>query len=150
MVDIGDKAINFTLKNHTGKKVSLSDFEGRKVLLSFHPLAWTNVCAQQMKALDDNYTRFEELNTIPFGLSVDSSACKRAWRKELEISKLIFLSDFWPHGEMAASYGIFIEKEGVSQRANIILDEDQNICFIKVYPMSELPDLEEIFKLLER
>lgn len=115
MVTVGDKAMDFALKDHKGKKVTLSDFSGRNVLLSFHPLAWTNVCAQQMKALEDNYTRFEELNTVPFGISVDSSPCKRAWRKELGIEKLVFLSDFWSHGELAVSYGVFIEKEGVSR-----------------------------------
>lgn len=149
MVTIGDKAKDFTLRNHKGKKVNLSDFSGRKVLLSFHPLAWTSVCAQQMKTLEENYARFAESNTIPFGISVDPSPCKRAWRKELGIEKMAFLSDFWPHGELAASYGIFIEKEGVSQRANIILDEEQYIIFVKVYPMSQLPELEEIFQVLE-
>jgi peroxiredoxin len=149
MVTVGDKAMDFTLKDHKGKKVTLSDFSGRNVLLSFHPLAWTNVCAQQMKALEDNYTRFEELNTVPFGISVDSSPCKRAWRKELGIEKLVFLSDFWPHGELAVSYGVFIEKEGVSQRANIMINEKQQVIFLKVYPMSQLPDIEEIFRVLE-
>lgn len=149
MVTIGDKVMDFTLKDHKGKKVTLSNCSGRKVVLSFHPLAWTNVCAQQMQALEENYKRFEELNTIPFGISVDPSPCKRAWRKNLGIEKLVFLSDFWPHGELAASYGIFIQKEGVSQRANIILDEEQRVIFIKVYPMSQLPELEEIFRVLE-
>jgi hypothetical protein len=49
MVTVGDKAKDLTLKDHKGKKVNLSDFSGRKGLLSFHPLAWTNVCVQQMK-----------------------------------------------------------------------------------------------------
>lgn len=149
MVTVGDKAKDFTLKDHKGKKVTLSDLSGRKVLLSFHPLAWTNVCAQQMKNLEENYARFEALNTIPFGISVDPSPCKRAWRKELGIEKLTFLSDFWPHGELAASCGIFIEKEGVSQRANLILDEEKRVIFFKVYPMSQLPELGEIFRVLE-
>ncbi|WP_370572682.1 redoxin domain-containing protein [Methanomethylovorans sp.] len=148
MVSVGDRATDLTLKDHKGKKVTLSDFSGSRLLLSFHPLAWTNVCAQQMKALEDNYSKLEKLNTVPFGISVDSSSCKRAWRKELGIEKLVFLSDFWPHGELAASYGIFIEKEGVSQRANILIDEEQHVIFVKVYQMSQLPELEEIFRIL--
>jgi peroxiredoxin len=105
------------------------------------------VCAADEK-VEENYARFTKSNTIPFGISADPSPCKRAWRKELEIERLAFLSDFWSHGELAASCGIFIEKEGVSQRANMILDEEQHVIFFKVYPMSQLPELEEIFRVL--
>ncbi len=51
-VRIGVKAKEINLKDQDGKEIHLSDFSGRKVLLSFHPLAWTPVCAQQMKSLE--------------------------------------------------------------------------------------------------
>lgn len=41
IIKVGEKAINFTLKDQNGKEVSLKDFKGKKVLLSWHPLAWT-------------------------------------------------------------------------------------------------------------
>ncbi|MDO8727530.1 MAG: hypothetical protein Q7J35_15795 [Candidatus Methanoperedens sp.] len=69
--------------------------------------------------------------------------------KELGIKDTKLLSDFWPHGEAAQSYGIFREKEGFSERANIIVDEKGLVSFVKVYPISQLPDIEEIIRALE-
>ncbi len=148
-VKAGDKAKEFMLNDQDEKEIHLSDYKGKKVLLSFHPLAWTKVCAEQMKALEKNLARFEELNTVALGLSVDTVPSKKAWAKELGIKKTRLLSDFWPHGEVARSYGIFREKEGVSERANIIVDEKGQVVFVRVYPISQLPDIEEIIKALE-
>jgi peroxiredoxin len=149
-IKIGNKIQDFRLRDHKEKEVHLSDFSGKKVILSFHPLAWTTVCAEQMEALDKNQDTFAKLNTAAFGISVDPTPSKRAWTRELGITKTRLLSDFWPHGEVARAYGIFREKEGVSQRANIIIDEDQNVIFFKIYLMGELPDMEEIMKILKK
>lgn len=59
------------------------------------------------------------------------------------------LSDFWPHGVTANAYEIFNEEHGISERANIIVDENQKISFVKVYPMGEVPDISEILDKLE-
>jgi len=148
-VKVGDKAKDFALNDQDGKETLLSDFSGKKVLLSFHPLAWTEVCAEQMKSLEKNYTRFEKLNTVALGISVDTVPSKKAWAKELGIKNTRLLSDFWPHGEVAISYGIFREKEGISERANIIVDENGKVVFVKVYPISQFPDIEGLMKVLE-
>lgn len=149
MVKKGDKAKDFSLSDQDGKEVSLPDFKGKRVLLSFHPLAWTSVCADQMKALEENRSRLEKLNTVALGISVDTVPSKKAWAKELGIKNTRLLSDFWPHGEVATLYGLFREKDGFSERANIIIDENRQVRFVKVYPISRLPDMEEIIKALE-
>ena len=41
VIKVGEKAVDFSLKDQHGEEVSLKDFKGKKVLLSFHPLAWT-------------------------------------------------------------------------------------------------------------
>lgn len=139
----------FTLKDHNKIDFQLSEYRGQSVLLSFHPLAWTAVCARQMQMLDENFKRFEKLNVLPVGLSVDSVPTKEAWAKELGLKKLRLLADFWPHGGVAKQLGIFRKKNGFSERANIILDPDGRIIFRKVYEISQLPDIEEIFSFLE-
>jgi len=146
---VGDKAPDFTLKDQHNKEFHLSEFRSKKVLLSFHPLAWTGVCAKQMKSLEKNYDRFEELNAIPVGVSVDTVPTKHAWAKELGIKKTRLLADFWPHGKVAKMYGIFREGDGFSERANIIVDEDGKIEFFKVYDIPELPNIEEIINFLK-
>ncbi len=144
----GEKAKDFILSDQDERMIQVSAFRGKKVLLSFHPLAWTKVCAEQMKSLEKNRGRFEKLNTVALGISVDTVPSKKAWAKELGIKNTMLLSDFWPHGEAAISYGIFRQEDGVSERANIIVDEKGNVVFVKVYPIGQLPDIEEIIRVL--
>ena len=148
-LSIGDTAPDFTLMDQHNQEFRLSELKGEKVLLSFHPLAWTGVCAKQMKALDANKTKFDELNTVAVGLSVDSVPTKHAWAKDLGIKDTRILSDFWPHGQVAKLYGLFRDKHGTSERANVIIDEDGRVVFVKVYPIPELPDIDEIIEFLK-
>lgn len=146
---VGKKAKDFALKDHMGKEFRLSKFRGNKVLLSFHPLAWTGLCARQMKSLERNKDKFDTLNTVAVGLSVDSVPCKEAWAKSLRIKKTRLLADFWPHGEVAKKYGVFRKRNGFSERANIIVDEKGKIVFFKIYPIKTLPKISEIIKFLK-
>jgi len=148
MVAVGEKVKDFTLKDHHGKDFTLSEFKGRKVLLSFHPLAWTSICAKQMQSLEENRDYFEKKNTVAVGVSVDSTPCKKAWAKELKIENTRLLADFWPHGGLAIQLGIFRDKDGFSERANVLIDEQGKVMFVKVYPISELPEIGEILKVL--
>ncbi|MGD9345416.1 MAG: peroxiredoxin [Candidatus Aminicenantes bacterium] len=148
-IEVGHVAPDFTLRDQHSQAFTLSELKGKKVLLSFHPLAWTGVCAKQMKSLEDYKSIFDKLNTVAVGLSVDTVPSKHAWAKELGIKDTRLLSDFWPHGEVAKKYGIFLEEKGISRRANIIIDENQKAVFVKLYEISQLPDIEEIYDFLK-
>jgi peroxiredoxin len=143
-IKVGDVAPDFTLKDHNGKEVKLSSLRGKKVVLGFHPLAWTPVCAQQMKGLEASADEFGKLGAVALGLSIDSSFTKHAWAESLGITRTPLLADFWPHGGVAASYGIFREADGFSERAVLIVGADGTVKFKKVYPIKELPDIKEI------
>jgi peroxiredoxin len=143
----GRKVKDFSLKDQNGQDFHLSEYRGEKVLLSFHPLAWTSVCAKQMQALEKNKRSLDRLNTMAVGLSVDSVPSKAAWAKSLRIKNTRLLADFWPHGAIAKSMGI-LRAEGFSERANVIVDEVGKIIFVKVYPIRELPDMGEILRVL--
>lgn len=149
LIKVGDAAPLFEVEDNHEQMVRLSDLRGRKVLLSFHPLAWTSVCTDQMRSLEVNYERFQELNVVPLGFSVDSVPCKAAWASVLSIDDLRLPCDFWPHGKVAEDYGIFNAEEGISKRANILIDENGKVIWVKVYPNSHLPDLQEIFDFLK-
>ena len=149
VVEKGKKVEDFTMVNQHEEKVSLSDFRGQKVLLSFHPLAFTSVCAKQMRALDDNFEQFQELNTVPLGISVDAQPSKTAWSESLELDNLQMLADFHPKGELAKKLGVYIEEEGFSGRANILLNEEGEVIWTKVYELSELPDLDEVIEAVK-
>lgn len=145
----GDVAPDFTLQDQHRDPLSLSSLRGGRVLLSFHPLAFTPVCTRQMQALEAAHDRLASLNTVPLGLSVDAWPAKHAWSREMGISKLRILSDFWPHGGYAASLGLFRQAEGFSERANLLLDADGRALFLKVYEIPELPDLDEVLSFIE-
>jgi peroxiredoxin len=101
-----------------------------------------------MKSLEENHVTFDDMNAVALGIGVDSVPSNKAWSEAMHIKNTRLLSDFWPHGEIAKAYGIFREKDGFSERASIVLDEDQKVIFAKVYPIAQLPEIEEILKLL--
>jgi peroxiredoxin len=150
MIGLGSKAPDFALKDQNGKTVKLSGLAGKRVLLSFRPLAWTAVCHDQMKSLEDNHAQLGELNAVAVGIGVDSVPSNKAWAESMGIKNTRLLSDFWPHGEVAKAYGVLREKDGFSERANILIDEEGKVIFARTYPIAEQPDIEEILGLLRR
>ncbi len=137
------KAPDFALRDQHNRLFNLSELRGKRVLLSWHPLAFTKICTRQMQALEKNFSQFEKINIVPVGLSVDPVPAKHSWAKAIGVRKLRMLSDFWPHGAVARKYGI-LRPEGFSERANILVDERGQVAWIKIYPIKEIPDLEEI------
>ncbi|MDD3626731.1 MAG: redoxin domain-containing protein [bacterium] len=150
IISIGVPAPDFKIKNQNEKEVTLSEFKGKKVLLSFHPLAWTSVCRDQMLSLEKNYDIFEKFNTVPLGISVDSVPCKKAWAESMGLKHLQILADFWPHGTVAKLYENFIDKLGISGRANILVGKDGNVIWAKVYPIKELPNINEVIEAIKK
>lgn len=142
-------SVSFILKDQHKNDFVLKASPDRYKLLSFHPLAWTEVCAEQMKSLEANFHRFQELLTVPLGISIDSVPTKYAWANHLGIKQLRMLSDFWPHGEVAKLFDIFRDKDGFSERANILIDQDRNVLWKKIYAISELPDIEEVMEKIQ-
>ena len=150
MVQPGDAAKNFSIKDHNDKTFDLLENSGKKTLLSFHPLAWTQFCAGQMKSLEDNYEALKAANTVAVGISVDSVPCKKAWADHMKMNNTRLLSDFWPHGNVAQMYGIFRDANGFSERANIVIDEKQKVIFVKVYPIHSIPDMKEVMDFIKK
>ncbi len=146
----GDAAKNFSLKDQQDKTVDLFEMSGKRAILSFHPLAWTEYCAAQMISLEENKELFGRMNTVAVGISVDSRPCKQAWAESLGITTTPLLCDFWPHGAVARQYGVFREANGFSQRANIIIDEDCTVSWVKIYPVHSVPDIGEVISMLTK
>jgi len=148
-IKVGERAPDFTLKDHNGKDVTLSKLAGKKVVLGFHPFAWTGVCAEQMKNLEKDFARMESLNAVALGMSIDTSFSKHAWAKSLNIEKTPLLADFWPHGGVAQAYGVFNDEVGASKRTVFVVDEQGTVIWHKIYPVKEVPDMEEIIRALK-
>lgn len=147
---IGSEAPDFELRSHRGGTVKLSDFRGRQnVVLAFHPLAFTPVCATQMSSYESDIERFRSTDTAVLGLSIDAQPAKTAWAKELGVSSFDLLSDNYPYGEVARQYGVFREKDGISERAVFVVDKNGRIAWSKVYDIPQQPGSSELFAALE-
>lgn len=139
---------DFKLKDQFDVEVNLADFKGKKILLSFHPLAWTSICTVQMQDLEKRYDQFLAKGITPFGMSIDHQPCKQAWGENIGIKRLQMLCDFWPHGALAESLGCFIAKAGMSGRQNYLIGPDGEVLWTKRHEIKEQPDFDAILKEL--
>jgi peroxiredoxin len=147
----GQEAPDFELRNHRGGTVRLSDFRGSKnVVLAFHPLAFTPVCANQMSGYESDLGRFEQADAAVLGVSIDAQPAKSAWAKSLGTISFDLLSDFHPHGEVAQKYGVFRPKEGFSERAIFVIDKQGRIAWSRVYDIPEQPNSGDVFDALSK
>ena len=145
----GDTAPDFELRSHRGTTVKLSDFRGRKnVVVAFHPLAFTPVCANQMREYERDRAKFDQTDTVVLGISIDAQPAKQAWATSLGSMSFDLLSDFYPHGEVARRYGVFRENDGISERAIFIVDKDGRIAWARMYQIPEQPDNREVLSAL--
>jgi len=117
-------APDFELPNQFGEHIRLSEFRGKKpVALVFFPLAFSSTCTSELCELRDNLSLFKDSGVELIGISVDSKASLRAWA-EAEGYDFTLLADFWPHGDVAKEYGVFIEEKGFANRATFLIDID--------------------------
>jgi len=127
----------------------LSSFRGQKnVIIAFHPLAWTPVCANQMIGYERDREWFDQHDTHVLGMSVDAVPSKAEWAKSLGGISFDLLSDFHPKGAVAAAYGVARE-DGISERATFVVDKSGAIGFARVYDISVLPDNAEVRQAIE-
>lgn len=117
-------APDFELANQFGEHVRLGQFRGKSpVALIFFPLAFSSTCTTELCELRDNLTLFTADGVELIGISVDSKATLRAFA-EAEGYDFTLLADFWPHGEVAREYGVFLEEKGFANRATFLIDID--------------------------
>ncbi len=148
-VEVGAIAPDFELSGHRGHTVRLSSFRGQKnVVIAFHPLAFTPVCASQMQNYEADKVWFDEHDTHVLGVSVDAVPAKVEWAKSLGGISFDLLADFHPHGRVAEAYGVMREG-GISERAVFVADKAGQVVFAKVYDIPVLPDNVEVRQAIE-
>jgi len=88
------------------------------------------------------------LDAQVLGISVDHIPCLKAWAESLGGINYPLLSDFWPHGEIASLYDVFIQEEGKSERAIFVIDKTGIIRYIDVHDIDEQPSNDEVRAVL--
>ncbi len=123
MIETGSEAPDFDLEVDRSTRARLADYRGRRnVLLVFHPFAFTPVCEEEARDLQENLPSFESSDTDVVLVSCDSPPARQAWKEKLGLTYTL-ASDFWPHGEAAKAYGVFDEKRGAPVRGTFLIDK---------------------------
>jgi peroxiredoxin Q/BCP len=107
MVEEGEQAPDFELASDSGKRVRLSDFRGRPVVLFFYPKDDTPGCTKEACSFRDVYSEFEERGAVVLGVSPDGEASHVKFRNKYELP-FTLLSD--PEREAAKAYDVWREK----------------------------------------
>jgi peroxiredoxin len=121
-VTIGQEAPDFTLVNQDGAEVTLSSFRGDKnVVLVFYPFAFSPTCTGELCAIRDQQESIEGADTVVLGISCDPKWALKVYSEQQGFDYDL-LSDFWPHGGVAQTYGAFLEEKGFATRATFVID----------------------------
>jgi peroxiredoxin len=144
----GTRAPDFTLHTTPDQEVSLSDFRGRRVVLAFYPADWSPVCGDELAVYNEVLPEIRKHNAEVVGISVDGVWCHLAYAKYNKLH-IPLLSDFEPKGEVARSYGVYRKKDGVSERALFVIDEQGIIRWSYVSPIGVNPGADGVFDALE-
>ena len=105
-------------------------------MLVFVPLAFTGRCTGEVCELSENLGDFERAGVRVLGITCDPTPAQRVWQEQEGLT-FDLLSDFWPHGEVARAYGVFLEERGTSTRATFLIDGTMTIRAAFVNPPGE-------------
>lgn len=131
MVDVGDKAPDFTLPDVDLKQRSLREYVGKKkIVLTFFPLAFSPVCTNELCSLRDSEQQLNRLGAQVIGISVDSPFALKAFADHHGFS-FPFLSDF--NRDVSRQYGVLHDEilgfRGVSKRSIFIIDRNGSVRY---------------------
>jgi peroxiredoxin (alkyl hydroperoxide reductase subunit C) len=132
VIEIGQQAPDFTLKDQNNEEFTLAAFRGtRAVLIVFYPLAFTGICTGELCAVRDDIEFFQNDAVQVVSISVDSVYAHKIF-SEREGYDFPLLSDFWPHGAVAQAYGVFNDIAGIANRGTFLVDKDGVVRFAEM------------------
>jgi peroxiredoxin (alkyl hydroperoxide reductase subunit C) len=150
MIAPGEKAPDFSLLDQDGKTVSLADLHGQTSVLVFYPMDWSPTCTDQLNVYQEVLGELSARGARLYGVSVDSAFSHKAFQQHLGLT-IPLLSDFHPKGEVARSYGAFIEERGHNNRSLVMIGPDGVVLWSHAAPTPlEIPGANLIFDALEQ
>jgi len=145
MIEPGQPAPDFTLRDQEGKEVSLEDLRGKRTVLVFYPSDFSPVCTDQLNVYQEVLPDLEQQGVQLYGISVDGVFCHKAFQEKLGIS-IPLLADFHPKGEVTQKYGLFADSHGVAKRALVMIGPDLTVEWVHKSPSPlEIPGANLIF-----
>ncbi|MBC8143915.1 MAG: peroxiredoxin [Armatimonadetes bacterium] len=145
---IGQTAPDFTLSATPDKKVTLSQYRGKPVILAFYPSDWSPVCGDQMALYNEILPDFAKYDAAILGISVDGVWCHQAYAESRGLH-FPLLADFEPKGAVSKIYGVYHEQYGISERALFVVDKNGVIVWNHVSELGVNPGADGILDALE-
>jgi len=150
---INHKAPNFradAFHEEQVKKVSLSDYRGKWVILFFYPKDFTFVCPTELADMQEKYNKFKELGAEILSVSTDTAEVHKAWHDTSEkIKKVEFPMIADPNHEISWKYNILIPEEGVSLRGTFLIDPEGILKAYEVHNNDIGRSADEVLRKLE-
>ncbi|MCK0114112.1 peroxiredoxin [Ornithinimicrobium sp. F0845] len=138
---VGDLAPDFTLRDQDRARVRLSEaVQDRHALLVFFPFAFSSICTGELLEIQLNVDEFVNDRVNVYAISCDARHTQAAWAAH-EGYRFPLLSDFWPHGEVARSYGVFDERSGMAVRGTFVVDPQMRVKWALVHGPGEQRDI---------
>lgn len=132
MIQVGDTAPDFTLRDQNNEEFTLSSFRGDKaVLIIFYPLAFTGICTNELCVVRDDLATFQNDDVQVVTVSVDSVYSHKIF-SEREGFEFPLVADFWPHGGVAQLYGVFNDAAGFANRGTFLVDTTGVVRFAEL------------------
>jgi peroxiredoxin (alkyl hydroperoxide reductase subunit C) len=130
--EVGTEAPDFTVRDQNNQEVTLSSFRGeRSVLLVFYPFAYSSLCTGELCAVRDDLGDFQNDDVQILAISVDHPYALKSWAENQGFD-FPLLSDFWPHGAVARSYGVFNDTRGMAVRGTFLVDKAGIVRFAEI------------------
>lgn len=133
MLEAGTKAPAFSLLSDDGKKVSLKDFAGKKVVLYFYPRDMTPGCTKEACSFSENASPLKKAGAVVLGVSADSFESHKKFKEKYGLN-FPLLSD--PDKEVIQKYDVWQEKNMYGKksmgivRTTYIIDENGKISHV--------------------
>ncbi|MCU0625934.1 MAG: redoxin domain-containing protein [Gemmatimonadaceae bacterium] len=144
----GTTAPDFTLHATPDQTLSLSELQGRRVVLVFYPADFSPVCGDELALYNQLLPEFHRVGAELVGISVDGAWCHRAFAEQRNLH-FTLLSDFEPKGAVARLYGAYREHEGVCERALYVIDEGGIVRWSYRSPVGVNPGADGLLEALE-
>ncbi len=144
----GDPVPDFSLPAHSGATISLADYNGKVMVLSFFPTAAQGLSQQQIEKLETRYGEIRALGAFPFGASMEDPLTLAHWSDDLGLQSLLLLTDEGGHvGEM---FGLENDGDQYLHRGDVVIAADGTVHAIILYDAKEPVDIQALLSVLEQ
>lgn len=153
MIKVNQKIPDFELDayhNDKIKKIKLSDYRGKWLILLFYPADFTFICPTELEEAAENYQKFQKEGAEILSISTDTVFVHKAWHDNSPAIKKVkypMIAD--PTGKLCREFGTYLEEEGVSLRATFIIDPEGIVKSIEMHDNSIGRNAKEILRKLQ-